>query len=383
MLLIGMNNPLNILFSGDIAPRRADMNSMFTHVAPLIRAADISIGQLETVVSERGEASVHAKLAMRTRPGSLPAIRAAGFDGLSFAGNHCMDYGPTAFVDTLKLSVDAGLAVCGAGVNLCEAQRPLTMKQNGVKIAILAYSSILPQGYAATKTAAGCAPLRAHTHYEQIEHDQPGTAARVHTKAHHGDMEDFRTNIRTAKQSHDFVFISMHWGIHFVPIEIADYQKQYAHAAIDCGADGIFGHHPHILKAIEIYKGKPIFYSLGNFAIEQPQVFDPTILKSDSFKHLQSLNPEIDATSLFVCPPDSHYSMLAQIKIEDNHITNISYIPIYIDDYSVPRPIEQSDPLFDEHLEHVREITTNADIQLKFKTSGNEIHVSPDPNYSQ
>ena len=67
--------------------------------------------------------------------------------------------------------------------------------------------------------------------------------------------------------------VSLHWGIHFVRGDLADYQREVAHAAIEAGADMILGHHPHVLKAIELYRGKPIFYSLGNFAIEQPRAF--------------------------------------------------------------------------------------------------------------
>ena len=64
----------------------------------------------------------------------------------------------------------------------------------------------------------------------------------------------------------DIVALSIHWGIHFIPAVLADYQREVAHAAIDAGADVILGHHTHILKPIEVYKGKVIFYSLANFA---------------------------------------------------------------------------------------------------------------------
>ncbi len=157
--------------------------------------------------------------------------------------------------------------------------------------------------------------MRGLTLYEQVETDQPGTPARVHTFPHRGDLEALRHDVRAAKVQADFVALSIHWGIHFVPSEIADYQRDVAHAAIDDGADAILGHHPHILKGIEVYKGRPIFYSLGNFAIEQPQAFDPGILQSQSFKDLCALNPTMDPMAVMVGPPDGLKTMIARLEI--------------------------------------------------------------------
>ena len=99
-------------------------------------------------------------------------------------------------------------------------------------------------------------------------------------------------NIRKAKQQADLVVVSMHWGIHFTEAEVAAYQFEYAHDAIDAGADLILGHHAHILKPIEVYKGKVIFYSLGNFAMEDPNNMqrDKATLRQDmrtSRKHME------------------------------------------------------------------------------------------------
>ena len=72
---------------------------------------------------------------------------------------------------------------------------------------------------------------------------------------------------KNAKEQADVVVMSIHWGIHHIPKVIAMYQPKVAHAAIDAGADLILGHHPHVLKGIEVYKGKVCFYSLGNFVL--------------------------------------------------------------------------------------------------------------------
>lgn len=87
------------------------------------------------------------------------------------------------------------------------------------------YSSILPLGYWAEKNKPGCAPIRGFTLYEQVEHDQPGTPARIHSFAHEGDRAAMIEDIKRLKTQVDMVMVSMHWGIHFREAEIAMYQK--------------------------------------------------------------------------------------------------------------------------------------------------------------
>ena len=108
------------------------------------------------------------------------------------------------------------------------------------------------------------------TVYEPAEPDQPGTPAGIRTFAHRADLDALLDSIRSARRRADVVLLSLHWGLHMVRATLADYQIEVAHAAIDAGADAILGHHPHLLKGVGFHRGRPIFYSLGNFAIEQP-----------------------------------------------------------------------------------------------------------------
>ena len=236
----------------------------FEGCAATLKQANLCFAQLETTISERGAAVPNAKLAMRAPPAMAQAAKDAGIDVVSFAGNHCLDYGYEAFADTLRHAAAVGITVCGAGKDLAAARRPALMAAAGSQVAVLAASSILPDGYAAEADKAGCAPLRAHTVYEQIEPDQPGTPARIRTFADSEDLEALLEGIRAARKHAHVVLVSVHWGIHMVPTSIADYQIEMAHRAIDAGADAILGHHPHLLKGIEFYRGRPIFYSLGN-----------------------------------------------------------------------------------------------------------------------
>jgi len=364
-----------LLATGDVAPRRPVMDDMFDKVRAALDAGDLVFGQLETTISERGSPAANAKLAMRTDPAAAKAIRRAGYDVVSFAGNHCLDWGRDAFFDTLAHSTDAGLVVCGAGADVVSARRPAILEHAGVKVAFLAYSSILPHGYWAEPGRPGCAPMRGLTLYEQVETDQPGTPARVHTFPHRQDLAALRADVRAAKAGADIVAVSLHWGIHFVPSEIADYQRDIARAAIDDGADMILGHHPHILKGIEIYKGRPIFYSLGNFAIEQPQAFDATILQSQSFKDLMALNPGIDPMLAFVCPPDSRKSMIARLTIDGGQLVRIAFTPVDINDASEPETLAPADPRFAAVRDYVEQISREQGLATRFRADGADIVV--------
>ena len=364
-----------LLAVGDVAPCRDDPATMFAGVAETLRSGDLVFGQLETNVTTRGSAAANAKLAMRTPPSVLPAIVDAGFHVMSFAGNHCLDFGRDGFADTLAHMATTPIALCGAGANIVEARKPAIATVNGTKVAFLAYSSILPQGYWADHDRPGCAPMRALTLYEQVETDQPGTPARVHTFPNRDDLKALREDVRKARAQADVVALSIHWGIHFVPGEIAGYQRDVAYAAIDDGADVILGHHPHILKGIEVYKGRPIFYSLGNFAIEQPQAFDETILESRSFQELRALNPLFDPKRAFISPPDSQKTIIAKLTIEDGKLARTAFIPAQISDGAEPEVLSPDDPRFGEVAAYIARMTDEQQLGTRFWTDEGAIVV--------
>jgi poly-gamma-glutamate capsule biosynthesis protein CapA/YwtB (metallophosphatase superfamily) len=152
---------------GDVAPRRDDPAEIFDGCRRALQQADVVFGQIESVLSDRGWPLPQARLAMRSEPAAARAIREAGVAIGSLAGNHCLDWGAEALADTLVHACAAGIAVCGAGESEAEARRPALIDANGFRVAVLAYSSILPQDYQATDRRAGCAPMRAHTVYQR------------------------------------------------------------------------------------------------------------------------------------------------------------------------------------------------------------------------
>jgi poly-gamma-glutamate capsule biosynthesis protein CapA/YwtB (metallophosphatase superfamily) len=364
---------LTILACGDVGVKRAHCESMFAGCANTLQRADICFAQLETTISERGEPVPNAKLAMRAPPGMAQAVRDAGIGVMSFAGNHCLDFGYQAFRDTLTHAGSAGIRLCGAGEDLSAARQPVLIEHGSTRVAFLAVSSILPEGYAAEAARPGCAPMRALSCYEQIEHDQPGTPARCRTFAHRDDLTALLHSVHGARAEADLVLVSLHWGIHMIPSVLADYQLEIAHALVDAGADAILGHHPHLLKGIEIYAGKPIFYSLGNFAIEQPQVWNAAISQSESFKHLVQLNPQWRARERYQLPEITRRSGIAKLTWSPGSALQASFLPAWLDDDSVPHMLKASDPRFAEVRSLLESSSHDAGLAVRIETRDDEL----------
>jgi poly-gamma-glutamate synthesis protein (capsule biosynthesis protein) len=365
-----------VLAVGDIGPDRADPNESFAFVRELLSRGDAVFGQLELPLTEGGVRLPQARHAVRGSLATAPALKAAGFSVISFASNHCMDWGAPAMLETLDRLRAAGLQTIGAGKDLTEARRPCFVDTPGGRVGFLSYCSILPMDYWATERRAGCAPMRAFTHYEQIEHDQPGTPCRIRTYAHHDDLQALREDIAAAKAHADVVVVSFHWGIHFIPAVIADYQREVAHAAIDAGADLILGHHAHILKGIEVYRGRAIFYSLGNFAIDLRMTAEHA--NARSFKEIQVLNPEwkINVNSLFNCPPHSRRTLIVKAVLQAGRIKSVGFIPAYIDDMTaVPEILLPSDARFQEVTRYVEEISGAVGFSTSFTQTDNLVGV--------
>ena len=210
----------------------------FVRVKPLLAGAAVVFGNLEGPLTDRGNPEQDKTYVFRTPP--APASRAlhnAGFNVVSLANNHTLDFGAEGLAQTMEALDAAGIAHAGAGANLSEARRPVLIEAAGKRIAILAYSVTLPEHFYA-------------------EADKAGTAF-----AHEAHV---RADVTAARRQADIVLVSFHWGQEGKTV-LRDYQTQLGHAAIDAGAAAVVGHHPHILQGIERYRDGVILYSLGNF----------------------------------------------------------------------------------------------------------------------
>jgi poly-gamma-glutamate capsule biosynthesis protein CapA/YwtB (metallophosphatase superfamily) len=258
-----------LLFGGDIAPLRADPRNMFGDLAPLIREADLAVGNLEFALSDRGS-PVRGKIYPHKGPASaLAGLTEAGFDAVNLANNHMLDYGEAPLLDTLDALDLAGIARFGAGRDLAEAQAPVVVERGGLKIGLLGFTTTLPTGFAATDDQPGVNPFRVTTSYRPFRNleEYPGSEAIVETAPNADDLAKLVAEVKALKARTDLVLVYGHWGTSMTE-RVHDVQRVIAHAAIDAGAAALFGGHQHVISGVEFYRGRPIIHGLGNLVFD-------------------------------------------------------------------------------------------------------------------
>lgn len=210
-------------------------------VSHILKAADVSVINLETSVSTRGKTKKPKGYGFRSHPDTLGGLKNAGIDLVSLGNNHVFDFGEEAFYDTLENLNKYGIEYAGAGRNIREAERLVIIEKNGIKLGFAACNMIIPwEGWSASDNS-------------------PGTASVLK-----GNYNRILNNINEYKKECDVLSILVHWGREYAKVP-DEWQIELAHLMIDSGADIIVGQHPHVLQGIEIYKEKPIIYSTGNF----------------------------------------------------------------------------------------------------------------------
>jgi hypothetical protein len=203
--------------------------------------SDLVFANLECVASSRGR-PLADKIALYTSSETLGILDDLGVDVVSLANNHQMDYGIEASEDTRRLLDSLGIRYGGVGRSLEEARRPVLLERRGLRIIFLFFSW--------TRTYLEPVP--------EAGQDRPGVSPY--------DLEEIEACLRAAESDlrPDYKIVSLHWGeglSHYARPE----SVREAHRIIDAGADMIVGHHAHCLQGYEVYRGKPIFYGLGNF----------------------------------------------------------------------------------------------------------------------
>ena|SRR3989338_4799234 len=236
----------------------------FEKIIPLVSEANIAFGNLECPLSD-STVRLREGLVFRCLVEDATGLKSAGFDILGTANNHSFDQGRNALDFTVDYLQNVwGILPVGTGQNFDEAHTPQIIERNGIKFAFLAYS------YSARNDGGNTAD-------QQI--------------ATISDLNQLKIDIQQAKDRSEVIIVSMHAGIEYVRNPNQE-QTDFAHAAIDAGADIVIGHHPHWIQTIEIYtpspspdegrvgegleKPKPIFYSLGNFIFDQSWSVDTT-----------------------------------------------------------------------------------------------------------
>lgn len=209
----------------------------FEPCSRLLNRADITVGNLECVVAEKGD-RVRKPYNFRAHPRCIPLLK-EHFTVFSVANNHSGDFGKVAFAEQCDRLDAARVPYFGGGRNLADAHKPWIIDRRGVRIALLGYCEVFLQSFEAGNAV-------------------PGVAWSGHDVETLADIRDARI-----KYHADVVIPFMHWGIENEPP--SDRETSFARKMIDAGADIVVGAHPHIVQRAEYYKGHLIVYSLGNF----------------------------------------------------------------------------------------------------------------------
>ena len=176
-------------------------------------------------------------------------------------------FGDDAIKQSLSLLEKYNIGHAGAGMNVREARRPAIFGAKDTTFGLLSYTSVFwPVGQAATESKAGVASVKVYTSYEPHRRlfEMPGAPATTLTHPDEKQLQDVRNDIIELRKKVDVVIVYFHWGVSG-QYEVCQYQTTLGRSAVDAGADLVVGSHPHVIQAVEIYKGKAIFYSLGNF----------------------------------------------------------------------------------------------------------------------
>jgi hypothetical protein len=347
---------------GDVLVDRDDPMTSFAHVHEQLASADLRFGNCEAVYSDTPERIVGGAGKFLSPPACFEAVRSANFDVMSFANNHALDGGYTGFFETLGLLHRAGVETAGAGANIAEARQPALVEAGGVKVAVLAYTCVYPPGTGAAADRAGMAALEVHTVYRP-EVGQPGTRPKISTFVDPGDLAWVQADVARVREQADVVAVSVHMGIHMLPSVLADYERELAHAVVDAGADVVLGHHQHILKGIEIYGGRPIFYGLGNFVVDlgghgNGEVGVVTHPYGDFYGEYAPYVRE--AGSQFPFHDESRLTMIALLRADSSGLLEASLIPCRIDQGGSPAPIDPESAEFGQFRDYLREIGERA-----------------------
>ncbi|MEA3326564.1 MAG: CapA family protein [Chloroflexota bacterium] len=257
----------------------------FIFTAETLSSADITLGNLECSISNRGIAE-EKTYTFRAPIAAGESLAGAGIDLVNLANNHVLDYGPLALEDTINILASNQIQSVGAGLNATEAYAPIYIEIDGLRLAFLAFADIPSTDY--------------DYHTWKADANKPGIAW--------ADEDEIRKGVQDAKQQADVVIVLVHNGYE-IKQQVVKTQQNIAHLAIDSGASLVIGSHPHVLQRIDEYQEGLIVYSMGNF------VFDN-----------------------FLFPPN--YSAILKVELSPNGVESYELIDVIIQLNGVPQIME-------------------------------------------
>ena len=262
-----------LILTGDINLMKvADAAIPFGRVEAELKKADAIFGNLECLLCARPANHSTSNEGFFADPEIAgAALKRAGIRAVGIANN--VHYGTEAITASIACLDRLGIAHTGAGDNLAAASSPVILEGGGVRFGFLQRSSVYwPTNHEARKESAGIAVLKGHTAYHvpvgrlrpgMPPFNRPGVPPEIVTWADRDYLASFKDDIAALRPKVDVLVASCHWGL---GPEVLAYMTEIAHGAIDAGADIVYGHGPHYLLPVEVYKGKPVFYGVSNLS---------------------------------------------------------------------------------------------------------------------
>ncbi len=359
--------------AGDILVDRDKPDEVFDLIRESLTVPDLLMANSECAYSSSPEHSPGVTVPVTANPSNIPAIATAGFDLVTLANNHALDAGHKGLFEMHQHLENAGLAHCGTGRDLIDARKPAFLKSGDLTVAVLSYATFFPRGYEALDDWPGLAPLRAWNHYRDRLPNvwSPGTPPIVTTIPHEEDFENLRQDVVAAKQDADIVVVHVHGGDYKHPFVLSDHETHAAHYAVDHGADVVAGHHHHVLRGMEWYKGSAIFYGLGHFVFDLETFRGP----KEIVTHGEPLDPETDESydlaprkgwPLLPWHRDAKMTLLAWVKASSEGISAAGFLPCMLNREGQVFPVQPDSPEGQQVVEYVRKGCTVADLHSKF-----------------
>lgn len=222
---------------------KTNYSDILDSVSNIWKDSDYVSGNLECALLdnpdefEKNDKEIHINAETK----SVNVLKDNGFTLINLANNHLADFCADGVVSTVNTLKKAGLKYVGAGENITEASKYDIQEVNGVKIATVSVSDIVPKNFSATDSKAGILSTKTSAYYNAV---------------------------REASQVADLVVVNIHWGVEYA-LNQSERQEELAKNLINFGADIVIGSHPHVLQPVEKYKDGIIFYSMGNFVFDQ------------------------------------------------------------------------------------------------------------------
>jgi poly-gamma-glutamate capsule biosynthesis protein CapA/YwtB (metallophosphatase superfamily) len=376
-----------------------DAASLFDGVREEISKADVSLGQGEVVFTERGEPTYVDLFCTQIKgawPSHLKTIRDVGFDVLTLCSNHIWDLGRAGLQDTLEFCDRNGLLRTGAGMTLEEAAKPAIMEVDQVRYGFLGYNCTGPTGSWAQTDKPGCNYIHSVTAFEYPVPCVGGIPARYAYPIAE-DLERMKREVEALRSRVDVLSVSFHKGVGFIPSAISQHEHIITHAAIDAGADVVFGHHGHILKGVEVYKGKAIFHDLSNFMavsdldgvpyfrygskkehrVQNNYTYEQKLAREREFNRRNG-GPFVWGPLGTQVPwpvPETKYTVIAKCYVEDGRIGKVCFLPCMFDDGGSISILKRADPEAQNLFDYMTNITRNAYMDTEYEWDGDEIRV--------